>query len=115
MGVLAAAVVVLAAGCGQDSKTGLPYESPPDAEQLVKADEIARTYLRAAASGDAERVCAMRTRGALRELGGRAACERQPTGIEVFHHGQLSGDRSRRRRGASRRHERSGNNGSSRG
>jgi hypothetical protein len=84
-------VAVLAAGCGQDSNTGLPYEPPPDAEQLVKADEVARTYLRAAARGDAERVCAMRTRGALRELGGRAACERQPTGIEVFHHRRLSG------------------------
>lgn len=33
----------------------------------------------------------MRTRGALRELGGRAACERQPTGVEVFHHRRLSG------------------------
>src|SRR5215212_1485607 len=89
--VVAAAVVVLAAGCGQDSTTGLSSESPPDAEQLVKADEIARTYLRAAASGDAERVCSMLTRGALRELGGRAACERQPTGVEVFHHRRLSG------------------------
>jgi len=47
--------------------------------------------LLAAARGDAERLCAMRTRGALRELGGRAACERQPTGIEVFHHRRLSG------------------------
>jgi len=54
--VLVAAVVVLAAGCGQDSNTGLPYEPPPDAEQLVKADEVARTYLLAAARGDAERL-----------------------------------------------------------
>ena len=54
--VPAAAVVVLAAGCGEDP-------------QLAKADEVARTYLRAAARGDAERVCAMRTRGALREGG----------------------------------------------
>jgi hypothetical protein len=43
--VPAAAVVVLAAGCGEDP-------------QLAKADEVARTYLRVAATGDAERVCA---------------------------------------------------------
>jgi hypothetical protein len=85
---MAAAVSVLALGCGQNAKNAqveLPYERPPDQEQLIEADELARTYLRAAADGDSERLCALRTRGALRELGGRAACERKLTGVTVFH------------------------------
>jgi hypothetical protein len=68
----------MTAGCSQDSNTGLGIRMPPDSEQLVKADEVAREYLRAAAAGDTERMCRMRTKGALRELGGHAACLREP-------------------------------------
>jgi hypothetical protein len=76
---LAAAAAVFAAGCAEGSQ-----------EQLARADDVARAYLRAAANGDAKRLCAMRTRGALSALGGRAACEHRPPGVEVFHRRKLS-------------------------
>ena len=48
-----------------------------------RADKVVRAYLRAAADGDAERLCALRTDGAVRRWGGKAACERQAEGIAI--------------------------------
>jgi hypothetical protein len=76
--IAAAVVVVMTAGCGQDSNTGLNLPRTLDTDQVVEANEVAQQYFSAAARGDAGRMCAMRTKGALRELGGRAACLREP-------------------------------------
>jgi hypothetical protein len=78
--VLAAAVALMASGCGQDMNTGVDPR-PPDAGQLIQANDVTREYLLAASNGDAERLCALRTRGALRGLGGRRACLGKLTGI----------------------------------
>lgn len=48
-----------------------------------RANKVVRAYLRAAADGDAQRLCALRTAGAVRRWGGRAACERQAEGIAL--------------------------------
>ena len=47
------------------------------------ANDVAGAYLRAAAHGDVERLCALRTDGSLRWWGGRRGCERRAKGIAV--------------------------------
>ena len=74
--------MVLGTGCDQtasDRANGLPAS----AEQLARADQVAREYLDAAARGDRARLCGLRTQGALRRWGGRVACERRAKGLLV--------------------------------
>jgi hypothetical protein len=61
-----------ASGCNAVSGNNTANESVLD---------LAHGYLRAAAKGDNTRLCSLRTDGALRRWGGRAACERRAGGM----------------------------------
>ena len=67
---LAMAVTSACGGDGGDGSEG-------------RATDFAREYLRAAAEGNVKRLCALRTEGAVRGWGGRAACERRAKGLAI--------------------------------
>jgi hypothetical protein len=72
IGTSIAVVVVAASGCNAISGDNTAHKRVLD---------LAHRYLRAAARGDNARLCSLRTDGALRRWGGRAACERRAQGM----------------------------------
>jgi hypothetical protein len=65
--VVIAVAMTVTSGCGGEER----------------ATDFAREYVRAAADGNVKRLCALRTDGALRGWGGRAACERRAKGLAI--------------------------------
>jgi hypothetical protein len=59
---------LVAAGCGSDAT---------DSEREARAERITKQYLRAAAAGRSDRLCALRTGRAVGRLGGPGQCERE--------------------------------------
>jgi hypothetical protein len=78
---LVGVAAVLATGCAERAASDRAARLPADAAQLVRADEVGREYLDAAARNDHARLCALRTEGVLSRWGGRAACERRAKGL----------------------------------
>jgi hypothetical protein len=79
--LLSSTIVALAlpalslSACDQDERAAAVR--PASADELLRANAVARAYVRAAVARDPARRCALRTRRSVRLLGGPAGCRKR--------------------------------------